>query len=186
MGNGAHSIFASAKSGVLAATLSIKKRYALWHTSFLWSKCGDHSATLRSVAARLKQASLLRLWATVRTPFSLARKVEFSRPHCDKGKSTPCGVLFPLWSKCGDSNSRPPVPETGALPTALHLVIFQICLSIIARFYGLVKSGFWPFPGLFRGYGSAAGEIIAFPYKWDLHFLWRNATMIVSNANIYG
>ena len=31
------------------------------------------------------------------------------------------------WSKCGDSNSRPPVPETGALPTALHLdlVIFM-------------------------------------------------------------
>ena len=28
-----------------------------------------------------------------------------------------------FWSKCGDSNSRPPVPETGALPTALHLEI---------------------------------------------------------------
>ena len=28
---------------------------------------------------------------------------------------------FSFWSKCGDSNSRPPVPETGALPTALHL-----------------------------------------------------------------
>ena len=28
-----------------------------------------------------------------------------------------------FWSKCGDSNSRPPVPETGALPTALHLDI---------------------------------------------------------------
>ena len=30
-------------------------------------------------------------------------------------------VAVILWSKCGDSNSRPPVPETGALPTALHL-----------------------------------------------------------------
>ena len=28
-----------------------------------------------------------------------------------------------LWSKWRDSNSRPPVPETGALPTALHLDI---------------------------------------------------------------
>ena len=26
-----------------------------------------------------------------------------------------------FWSKWRDSNSRPPVPETGALPTALHL-----------------------------------------------------------------
>ena len=32
-------------------------------------------------------------------------------------------VSFSFWSKCGDSNSRPPVPETGALPTALHLVL---------------------------------------------------------------
>ena len=32
-----------------------------------------------------------------------------------------------FWSKWRDSNSRPPVPETGALPTALHLdlVIFM-------------------------------------------------------------
>ena len=28
-----------------------------------------------------------------------------------------------FWSKWRDSNSRPPVPETGALPTALHLVL---------------------------------------------------------------
>ena len=31
-----------------------------------------------------------------------------------------------FWSKCGDSNSRPPVPETGALPTALHLEMVKI------------------------------------------------------------
>ena len=33
---------------------------------------------------------------------------------------------FSFWSKCGDSNSRPPVPETGALPTALHLEISKL------------------------------------------------------------
>ena len=32
-------------------------------------------------------------------------------------------VIVLIWSKWRDSNSRPPVPETGALPTALHLVL---------------------------------------------------------------
>ena len=31
-------------------------------------------------------------------------------------------ALWLFWSKWRDSNSRPPVPETGALPPALHLV----------------------------------------------------------------
>ena len=36
-----------------------------------------------------------------------------------------------IWSKCGDSNSRPPVPETGALPTALHLeIIVYFCFAM--------------------------------------------------------
>ena len=30
---------------------------------------------------------------------------------------------LPCWSKWRDSNSRPPVPETGALPPALHLAM---------------------------------------------------------------
>ena len=30
-----------------------------------------------------------------------------------------------FWSKWRDSNSRPPVPETGALPAALHLEILN-------------------------------------------------------------
>ena len=40
-----------------------------------------------------------------------------------KREGQPQGLSFSFWSKCGDSNSRPPVPETGALPTALHLEI---------------------------------------------------------------
>ena len=44
---------------------------------------------------------------------------------CYKNKNlTNPGVrISEAWSKCGDSNSRPPVPETGALPTALHLEV---------------------------------------------------------------
>lgn len=35
-----------------------------------------------------------------------------------------------FWSKWRDSNSRPPVPETGALPAALHLVAIPIKYTI--------------------------------------------------------
>ena len=38
-------------------------------------------------------------------------------------KGLPCQTVLKLWSKWRDSNSRPPVPETGALPPALHLEI---------------------------------------------------------------
>ena len=58
---------------------------------------------------------------------------------------------FLYWSKCGDSNSRPPVPETGALPTALHLEkatnlflkphirLDFVCHNIISKHSGIVK-----------------------------------------------
>ena len=53
---------------------------------------------------------------------------------CYKNKNlTNSGVrISEAWSKCGDSNSRPPVPETGALPTALHLerIIYFIFATV--------------------------------------------------------
>ena len=58
----------------------------------------------------------------------LLRRAKFSSATPTKKKTDNLGgCLFSFWSKCGDSNSRPPVPETGALPTALHLdlVIFM-------------------------------------------------------------
>ena len=45
-----------------------------------------------------------------------AKSIEKSRKQVKNG-SFSAG----FWSKWRDSNSRPPVPETGALPTALHL-----------------------------------------------------------------
>ena len=54
-----------------------------------------------------------------------------SNTRRQKNKREPQGLSFIFWSKCGDSNSRPPVPETGALPTALHLEVlnFYVCIS---------------------------------------------------------
>ena len=46
-----------------------------------------------------------------------------SSPQAKKRTDNTCGYPFFFWSKWRDSNSRPPVPETGALPTALHLVL---------------------------------------------------------------
>ena len=58
---------------------------------------------------------------------------------CYKNKNlTNSGVrISEAWSKCGDSNSRPPVPETGALPAALHL---DNAIIIISCFFGKVNS----------------------------------------------
>ena len=73
-----------------------------------------------SLACRLR-ASSTRAVRSVRTPF-LLRRVKFSSPTSTKKEKRAARTLFFFfWSKCGDSNSRPPVPETGALPTALHL-----------------------------------------------------------------
>ena len=51
-----------------------------------------------------------------------AKCIEKSRKQVKNGSFS-----ADFWSKWRDSNSRPPVPETGALPTALHLdlVIFM-------------------------------------------------------------
>ena len=56
---------------------------------------------------------------------SRGARVESNRTHRSKREGQPLRLSFSFWSKCGDSNSRPPVPETGALPTALHLEIFS-------------------------------------------------------------
>ena len=45
-----------------------------------------------------------------------AKSIKNSRKQVKNGSFS---AIF--WSKWRDSNSRPPVPETGALPTALHL-----------------------------------------------------------------
>ena len=59
----------------------------------------------------------------MRPPSRFTRMDSNRTPGSKKEQTTAEGCLFFFWSKCGDSNSRPPVPETGALPTALHLVM---------------------------------------------------------------
>ncbi len=49
-----------------------------------------------------------------------AKSIENSRKQVKNGSFS-----ADFWSKWRDSNSRPPVPETGALPTALHLVLMS-------------------------------------------------------------
>ena len=70
----------------------------------------------------------MRAARSVRTPF-LLRRVKFSSPHQRKKKREPQGLSFSFWSKCGDSNSRPPVPEaivSGLLTTFVYfLVLFS-------------------------------------------------------------
>ena len=63
----------------------------------------------------------------------LCAKRKWSRiEHTNEKKNRqPQGLSVLFWSKCGDSNSRPPVPETGALPTALHLEIIVLLLILL-------------------------------------------------------
>ena len=49
-----------------------------------------------------------------------AKSIKNSRKQVKNGSFS---AVF--WSKWRDSNSRPPVPETGALPTALHLEMMK-------------------------------------------------------------
>ena len=67
------------------------------------------------------QASLTHSPAKLAHSHSAARNLS-SRDTTNKNMGR--AMLSPyFWSKWRDSNSRPPVPETGALPPALHLVI---------------------------------------------------------------
>ncbi len=56
----------------------------------------------------------------------LLRRGEFSPSPLQQKKQTTTRAVYSFWSKWRDSNSRPPVPETGALPTALHLEISKL------------------------------------------------------------
>ena len=81
----------------------------------------------------------------MRTPFSSQTKGGVNTTLRPKKKRTYSNTVFELgsfWSKCGDSNSRPPVPETGALPTALHLDIklYKIALQLSAALPVVTKA----------------------------------------------
>ena len=57
------------------------------------------------------------MWSSPKRHFC-AKSIKNSRKQVKNGSFS-----ADFWSKWRDSNSRPPVPETGALPTALHLVL---------------------------------------------------------------
>ena len=62
---------------------------------------------------------MFEIWANMWSPQKrhfCAKSIKNSRKQVKNGSFS---AVF--WSKWRDSNSRPPVPETGALPTALHL-----------------------------------------------------------------
>ena len=64
---------------------------------------------------------MFEIWANMWSPqtrYFCAKSIKNSRKQVKNGSFS---AVF--WSKWRDSNSRPPVPETGALPTALHLVL---------------------------------------------------------------
>ena len=64
---------------------------------------------------------MFEIWANMWSPRNrrfCAKSIEKSRKQVKNGSFS-----ADFWSKWRDSNSRPPVPETGALPTALHLVL---------------------------------------------------------------
>ena len=75
-----------------------------------------------------QQSNVRNLGKHVVTPKSsfCAKCIEKSRKQVKNGSFS-----ADFWSKCGDSNSRPPVPETGALPTALHLEIIVLLLILL-------------------------------------------------------
>ena len=78
-------------------------------------KCGDSELGVARKSLMCRALSLRN--AQRRTAPSRSPKPSYNK----KGNNPPQGQIVSFWSKCGDSNSRPPVPETGALPTALHL-----------------------------------------------------------------
>ena len=97
-----------------------KTSYFDLFSAVFWSKRRDFRLRRIFLAFVLgKRAYHGFAWNTISI---LLRRVKFSSSASTKKRRTTArGVLLFFWSKCGDSNSRPPVPETGALPTALHL-----------------------------------------------------------------
>ena len=88
-------------------------------SAVFWSKCGDSELGVARKSLMCRALSLRN--AQRRTAPSRSPKSSYNK----KGNNPPQGQIVSLWSKCGDSNSRPPVPETGALPTALHLEVLN-------------------------------------------------------------
>ena len=65
-----------------------------------------------------------------------AKCIEKSRKQVKNGSFS-----ADFWSKWRDSNSRPPVPETGALPTALHLeMVKNMRFSVSGQTCGQTKN----------------------------------------------
>ena len=72
---------------------------------------------------------LSRCWRTIGWPVAFARhgsppcslrpEIDTSLIHASAGECWPLYQTWSEWSGRGDSNSRPPAPKAGALPTAL-------------------------------------------------------------------
>ena len=75
----------------------------------------------------------------------LAPAVAGANPYVATSTKKPLGECpMAFWSKWRDSNSRPPVPETGALPPALHLDTVPLYHTSLA-----LSSGKWHFSKVF-------------------------------------
>ena len=97
-------------------------------TNLFWEKfhCGIrvHNYVFFTVLQGAKSGEKYSRWSFSFMPESL--KGLWNKDFCKKKKNESCNtdgiITFVLiWSKWRDSNPRPPVPETGTLPTALHL-----------------------------------------------------------------
>ena len=88
-------------------------------SAVFWSKWRDFQEDEYIHALRLT-SELAELRSGYANPHSASQRLVFVLTTTKKRRQ-PQGLSAFFWSKWRDSNSRPPVPETGALPTALHL-----------------------------------------------------------------
>ena len=112
----------------------------------LWGRSVEVLPTAR--CSRLPLTSELDALCAEYTNSILLRRVKFSSPTPieKKKKRVASTLFFFFWSKCGDSNSRPPVPETGALPTALHLEISKLKVENGKLKVVFVVVGYYKYP----------------------------------------
>ncbi len=93
-------------------------RFRIIITVLIWSKWRDSnilaSLGVQSALYRLEPAYLFCTLQRFLAPNHIKQKEQQAKAYCS------------FWSKWRDSNSRPPVPETGALPPALHLEITHV------------------------------------------------------------
>ena len=94
-----------------------------------WSKCGGVRPW--RICSRLPLTSELdALCAEHANSIALTHKWSSHRTHWQKRKRSPQGQPLSLfWSKCGDSNSRPPVPEESRSSLLTTFVCFSVLLS---------------------------------------------------------